>query len=151
MPTDIPTDRGKTSAPGQGAVGQSPLTDPGPPPVADTAGAAEPAGADAPKVVVPAKAKTTKISALTISLIAGAVVLIFLLVFILQNTTKVDISFLWLDGNLQVAVAMLLSAAIGALVVGLPATARIIQLRRQISAARKAGHLPPEPEKAKKA
>lgn len=142
MPTDIPTDHGKTAGPRQGTAGASPLTDLDQPTSVDPAAGAPPAQAEAPPVVVPAKAKTTKISALTISLIAGAVVLIFLLIFILQNTTKVDISFLWFDGNLQVAVAMLLSAAVGALVVGLPATARIIQLRRQISTARKAGQLP---------
>jgi putative membrane protein len=61
--------------------------------------------------------------------IAFAVLLLLLLIFILQNGRSVRVSFLGFDGHLPLAVAMLLAAVIGALLVGLLGLARVIQLR----------------------
>jgi uncharacterized integral membrane protein len=60
---------------------------------------------------------------------AAALVLLFLLIFILQNSQQVRVSFFGADGNLPLGVAMLLSAVAGALLVVLVGTARIVQLR----------------------
>ena len=60
----------------------------------------------------------------------GAVILILLLVFILENGQKVDISFFGAHGHLPLGVALLLAAALGILLVVIPGSGRIIQLRR---------------------
>jgi uncharacterized integral membrane protein len=69
-------------------------------------------------------------------LILSALVLLFLLIFILQNSTPVQINFLGLSGTLPVGVALLLAAIAGILLVAIPGSIRILQLR---SAAKKAG------------
>lgn len=66
------------------------------------------------------------------SLIAGAIVLILLLVFILENTESVKISYFGAGFHLPLGVALLLAAIGGALVVGIIGTARIVQLRRHV-------------------
>jgi putative membrane protein len=63
--------------------------------------------------------------------IAGAVILLLLLIFILENTQSVTISFLGADGDVPLGVALLLAAVGGALVVGLVGIARVVQLRRR--------------------
>jgi putative membrane protein len=64
------------------------------------------------------------------SLIAGAIVLIVLLVFILENTQSVKVSFFGASGHLPLGVALLLAAIGGALLTGIVGAARIVQLRR---------------------
>jgi putative membrane protein len=71
----------------------------------------------------------TRISGVWIASILFALVLLLLLVFIMQNGRTVEISFLWLDGHLSLGVAMLLSAVLGVLLVVIPGSARIVQLR----------------------
>ena len=62
-------------------------------------------------------------------MVAGAVVLLLLLIFILENTQRVKISFLGAHGHVSLGVALLLAAVGGALVVGMVGAARIVQLR----------------------
>lgn len=64
------------------------------------------------------------------ALVAAAIVLLFLLIFVLQNGQRVEVSFLGANGTLPMGVALLLAAVFGVLLVALPGTARIIQLRR---------------------
>jgi uncharacterized integral membrane protein len=66
------------------------------------------------------------------SLIAGAIVLIVLLVFILENTQSVKVSFFGASGQLPLGVALLLAAIGGALLTGIVGAARIVQLRRHV-------------------
>jgi len=56
-------------------------------------------------------------------------VLLLLLIFILQNSHTVDVSYFGAHGHLPLGIALLLSAVFGVLLVVLPGTARIIQLR----------------------
>lgn len=63
-------------------------------------------------------------------LILSAVVLLFLLIFILQNLAEVQLNFLWMTGSLPVGVAMLLAAIAGLLLVAIPGGLRIMQLRK---------------------
>jgi uncharacterized integral membrane protein len=58
-----------------------------------------------------------------------AVVLLLLLIFILENSQRVDISFFGAHGHLPLGVALLLAAVLGILLVVIPGTARIVQLR----------------------
>jgi uncharacterized integral membrane protein len=62
-------------------------------------------------------------------LVAFALVLLFLLIFILQNGQRSDVYLLGAHGHLPMAVALLLAAVFGVLLVALPATIRILQLR----------------------
>jgi len=63
-------------------------------------------------------------------LIAGAAVLIVVLIFIIQNAHAVNIAFLGAHLHLSLAVALLLAAVAGALAMAAAGTARITQLRR---------------------
>ena len=64
-----------------------------------------------------------------VALVVAAVVFLFLLIFILQNGQRAQVSFLGAHGHLPMGVALLLAAVFGALLVALPGTARIIQPR----------------------
>ena len=75
------------------------------------------------------KVKRTRISGLWVSVGFFAVVLLLLLIFILQNGAKVDISYMGAHGHLPLGVALLLSAVCGVLLVVLAGAARISQLR----------------------
>jgi uncharacterized integral membrane protein len=63
------------------------------------------------------------------ALIAGAAVLIVVLIFIIQNAQAVNISFLGAHLRLSLAVALLLAVIAGALIMAAAGTARITQLR----------------------
>jgi len=73
--------------------------------------------------------KRTRISGLWVSVGFFAVVLLLLLIFILQNGTKVEISYMGAHGYLPLGVALLLAAVCGVLLVVLAGAARISQLR----------------------
>ena len=72
----------------------------------------------------------TRISGMRTGLIAGAGLLIVMLIFILQNEHAVNISFLGAHLRLSLAVALLLAAGAGAVLMAAAGTARITQLRR---------------------
>jgi uncharacterized integral membrane protein len=55
-----------------------------------------------------------------------------LIIFVAQNTGNVRLSFLWLDGQIPLALAMLIAGVCGALVAMAVASVRIIQLRRLV-------------------
>jgi lipopolysaccharide assembly protein A len=74
------------------------------------------------------KIKHTRISGLWSAVAVFAVVLLFLLIFILQNGHAVDISFLGAHGHLPLGVALLLAAVCGALLTILAGAARMAQL-----------------------
>jgi len=75
------------------------------------------------------KIKPTRISGLWIAVVFFAVILLLLLIFILQNGTKVDISYMGVHGHLPLGVALLLAAVCGVLLTILAGAARISQLR----------------------
>ena len=62
-------------------------------------------------------------------MVIAVLVLIFLLIFIMQNLTGVRVFFLGAAGTLPLGVAMLFAAIAGALLVALIDSARILQLR----------------------
>lgn len=78
------------------------------------------------------RVRRTRFGGVWIGLIAVAVVLILLLIFILQNSTVVGIHFFGFYGRISFAVALLLAAVLGVLLVAIPGTVRILQLRRSV-------------------
>jgi uncharacterized integral membrane protein len=74
----------------------------------------------------------TRTSAVWFGVWAGAVALILLIVFVAQNTGNVRIEFLWMDGQISLALAMLIAGVCGVLVAMAVASVRIIQLRRLV-------------------
>lgn len=75
------------------------------------------------------RVKRTRMGGVWFAAVAFAVVLVLLLIFILENSQKVDISFFGAHGHLPLGVALLFAAVLGILLVVIPGTARIIQLR----------------------
>jgi uncharacterized integral membrane protein len=109
-------------------VGEGPTQPvPGPStPGPSTPGAATP-GSGTPGT---APVRRSRSGGLWVGLILSALVLLFLLVFILQNGAPVQIAFFALEGTLPVGVALLLAAIAGILLVAIPGSIRILQLRR---------------------
>jgi uncharacterized integral membrane protein len=81
--------------------------------------------APAPQLTI----RRTRVSGLWVAIACFAVVLLLLLIFILQNSHTVDISYFGIHSRLPLGVALLLSAVCGVLLVVLAGTARILQLR----------------------
>ena len=82
--------------------------------------------------------RPTRISALRTGLIAGLFVLILLVIFLIQNTAAVQVRFLGAHVRMSLAVALLIAAIAGALLMAAAGTARITQLRRNLRRARRA-------------
>jgi uncharacterized integral membrane protein len=97
-----------------------------PAPVTPPPGAQQP-GPDAPPLPQH-KIRPTRLSGLWFAVVFFAVVLLFLLIFILQNGRAVDISYLGMHGHLPLGVALLLAAVCGVLLTILAGAARISQL-----------------------
>jgi uncharacterized integral membrane protein len=74
--------------------------------------------------------RRTRVGGVWVTLAISAIVLILLLVFILENLKRADVSMFGAHADLPLGVALLLSAAAGALIVIIPGTGRIVQLRR---------------------
>lgn len=74
--------------------------------------------------------RRTRIGEIWVGIIVFALVLVFLLIFILQNTRPVEISYFAARGQLPLAVAMLLSAVGGVLLAAIAGSLRMWQLRR---------------------
>jgi lipopolysaccharide assembly protein A len=90
---------------------------------------ASPNGSAPPPRPAPAAPRRTRISGMRTGLIAGIAVLAVVLIFIIQNAHAVNISFLGAHLHLSLAVALLLAAVAGALIMAAVGTARITQLR----------------------
>jgi uncharacterized integral membrane protein len=106
-------DRGKSAAPD----GDAPLTEP----------------TDAPQSPVAPRQRgvpRTRWSAAWVGICAAALVSVALIVFMLQNTRSVQVSFLWLHGTLPLALALLIAAVGSAILTMVFGTARITQLHR---------------------
>lgn len=141
QPTDPPAGWQPTSNPPPGWTpsnpppGQPPATDPGTNPAATpgqapveaTGGQPSPAG-----LTSRGKVRTTRSSAWWVGLIIAAVLLVLLLIFIAQNSPHVTVHFFSAHGQVSLAVALLLAAVAGVLLIAIPGTARIMQLRRAL-------------------
>jgi uncharacterized integral membrane protein len=136
-PIDQPAPGGPPFPPGQppvtGPAGAPPPNQPRP---AEPPSAANPVS---PTTPVPAagfdgkgRVRRTRVSGVWVGLIAAAVFLILLVVFIAQNSRRVPIHFFGWHGNFSLALTILVSAIVGVLLVALPGSVRILQLRRAL-------------------
>lgn len=85
------------------------------------------------------RVRRTWVSGLWVGVTVAAAVLVVLLVFIIENSQTVNISFFGAHGHLSLGVALLLAAVCGVLLVAVPGYGRIIQLRRALK--RTAAHV----------
>jgi len=76
--------------------------------------------------------KTGRVSATWVGLIATAVFVVVLVIFIAQNSHNATLHFLGWSGQFSLALTILLSAVIGMLLVAIPGSLRIFQLRRAL-------------------
>ena len=117
-----------------------PVTDPGMRlPVVPGEGPTQPVPTG-PVTTGEAPVRRSRTGGLWVGLILSALVLLFLLVFILQNSEPVLISFFALEGVLPSGVALLLAAIAGMLLVAIPGSLRILQLRRAARRGARQGH-----------
>jgi uncharacterized integral membrane protein len=82
---------------------------------------APPAPAARPAARRPHRPPRSRAGGLWVLVIAFALVLLLLLIFILQNGQRSDVYFMGAHGHLPMGVALLLSAIFGMLLVALPA------------------------------
>ncbi|TCP43671.1 putative integral membrane protein [Tamaricihabitans halophyticus] len=104
-------------------------------PPTDSAGPPAPAATpDTPPAAPPARnpLRRTRTGVTWVGVIVFAAVLVLLLIFILQNTQAVQISYLGASGHVSLAVAMLLAAVAGVLLTAIAGSLRIWQLRRHL-------------------
>ena len=71
----------------------------------------------------------TRTGGLWVAAISAVVVILLLLIFILQNGQQVQVNLYGANPNLPLGIALLLAAVLGALIVALVGTARVVQLR----------------------
>jgi putative membrane protein len=96
-------------------------------PVSDPPATHDDAGSTSP----PRKPLRTRTAAAWFGICLTAVTLVVLIIFMLQNTRSVEVSFLWMHGSLPLALGLLIAAVGTAIVVMVVGTARITQLRRR--------------------
>jgi uncharacterized integral membrane protein len=73
----------------------------------------------------------TRTSAAWLGLCTAAATLVVLIVFMLQNTGSVQVSFLWMQGSLPLAMALFVAGVGAALLSMLVGVARTTHLRRR--------------------
>ncbi len=89
--------------------------------------------------------RRTRLSGAWTAVVAGLLILVVILVFILQNQQSVEVSFLFLTGHLPLAVALLFAMILGAMIVVAFGAARILQLRMVAGRARRKVAAPKPP------
>ena len=103
---------------------------------------ATPAQAVSPSPTAPPtprrRALGSRIGTARTAMIAGALVLIVVLIFIIENAHTVTITFFGAHLRISLAVALLLAAIAGALIMAAAGTARITQLRMNMRRNRRA-------------
>ncbi len=80
----------------------------------------------------PSPLRHSRTSGLWSAVAALGVVLILLVIFIVQNTQKVEVSFLGWNGRTPLAAALLIATAAGLILATIVGTLRIWQLRRRV-------------------
>ena len=76
--------------------------------------------------------RRSRTSGAFVALLLLGLLLVLLIIFIAQNTQKVEVSFLAWDGTTPLAVALLIAAVGGILLTAIAGLLRIWQLRRRV-------------------
>ena len=103
-------------------------TDP-PPMAADEGSTESPIPGEGSQPAPSAAPRFTRASAIWVATGAALLLLILLIVFMLQNSTKVEVHFLGLSGTIPLGIALLIAAVGGGVVVAIAGVARVTQLR----------------------
>ncbi|MCW2768046.1 MAG: hypothetical protein JWO11_4005 [Nocardioides sp.] len=74
----------------------------------------------------------SRIGGVWAGVLALGVLLVLLVIFIAQNTRRVEVSFLGWEGTAPLAVTLLIATAAGLLLTALAGSLRILQLRRRV-------------------
>src|SRR5215218_11135671 len=120
------TSEGTMSAERPAAEGPEPAqADNSVPAEAEAAGAP----ADAEATIAEHTIEPTRTSMVWTMVGIGVILLVAILVFILQNSQRVRVRFLMVEGTLPLGVALLFAALLGALLVLAAGAARVLQLR----------------------
>ena len=90
--------------------------------------------------------RQTRLSGAWTAIVIGLVALVVILVFILQNQATVEVTFLVFKGHLPLAVALLFSLILGAVIVVAFGAARLLQLRMVAGRARRKAPSPSRSE-----
>ena len=77
----------------------------------------------------PGAPRLTRAGAVWVATAAALLLLVLLIVFMLQNSTKVEVHFLGLTGTMSLGMALLIAAVGGGVVVAIAGIARVTQLR----------------------
>jgi uncharacterized integral membrane protein len=101
------------------------------------ASAESPTTAAVPQEVTARRTGRTRLSASWTAVVAAAIVLIALVIFIGQNTQQSSVNFLGAHGKAPTAVVLLIAALAGAVIVIAVGVARILQLRKTAKQARR--------------
>ena len=137
-PIDPPPQQPAPNQPGVGPLDQPaqhelhrPITDPVPGPNVSETNLSQ-TGTPPPGLDERGRVKSGRVSAAWVGSIGTAIFLILLIIFIAQNSRKVSLHFFGWHGQFSLALTILLSAVIGVLLVAIPGSARIFQLRRAL-------------------
>lgn len=88
-----------------------------------------PATGQAPAAATQQSAQRTRAASFWVSVVVTALIFIALIIFLAQNGREISIHFLAWKGHISQAVALLIAAVCGALLVAIPASVRVVQLR----------------------
>jgi lipopolysaccharide assembly protein A len=91
---------------------------------------AAPTPAASPKTTTANLVPHTRTGAAWFGVCAAALLFVVLIVFMLQNTRSVEVTFLWLHGSVPLALALLIAAVGATILAATVGAARITQLRR---------------------
>jgi lipopolysaccharide assembly protein A len=78
----------------------------------------------------PGRVPRTRTSATWIGICAAAIAVVALIIFMMQNTANVEVTFLWMHGTLPLALALLIAGVGVTMLAMIVGTLRITQLRR---------------------
>jgi uncharacterized integral membrane protein len=142
MSTPYPPQPGGEPRPSQYApTPRMPTPQQPPPPAAGSPTAAQPtqpqldqpaSSVSRPGLDRKGRVRRTRVSGVWVGLVTAAVVLVLLIIFIAQNTSRTSIHFLGWSGHLSLGLLMLIATVCGLLIAALPGTIRILQLRRSL-------------------
>lgn len=100
-----------------------------PPSTPAAEGSAETPSAVGGSAHVPGAPSVTRASAAWVATGAALLLLTLLIVFMLQNSTKVEVQFFGLTGTIPLGIALLIAAVGGGVLVAIAGIARVTQLR----------------------
>lgn len=109
-----------------------------PPPVQPT----EPAATQTATATSEPPVQRTRAASFWVSVVVTALILIALIIFLAQNSKVISVHFLGWSGHVSQAIALLIAAVCGALLVAIPASIRVVQLRRGARKAAKSNNNP---------